>query len=47
MENGRFNLNRWADEFEGLTVIHQFREPDPQSLFDPTHLFVHGKGFDV
>lgn len=32
---------------EALTVVHQFRELDPQSLFDPTHLFVHGEGFDV
>lgn len=36
-----------GDAFEGLTVVHQFRELDPQSLFDPTHLFVHGEGFDV
>lgn len=42
----RMNLNG-IDEFEGLTVIHHFGESDPQSLLDPTHLFVHGEGLDV
>lgn len=38
---------KWGDEFGCLTVIHHFGEPDPQSLFDPAHLFIHGEGFDV
>lgn len=33
--------------FYGLTVVDEFRELDTQSLFDPTDLFVHGKGLNV
>lgn len=30
-----------------VTVVDEFGELDAQSLFDPTHFFVHGKGLNV
>lgn len=45
-------LNKCTDiskdgPFEALTVVHEFRELDTQSLFDPANLFVHGKSLYV